>query len=63
MPPVVLLNGGSVENGAEGCRVRDCMEVCSYDSRCKESRKVDRGLETPLKNGLSSGEERAISEL
>ena len=34
----------------------------SDDSSYKEGRKVDRELETPLKGGLSSGEERAFSK-
>ena len=61
-PLVVLPKGGSVENGAEGCTDRGCMEVGSDNSSCKEGRKVDRELETPLEGGLSSGEERAFSK-
>ena len=61
MPLVVLLNGGSVDNRAEGCMDKGCMEMGSYDSCFKERRKVDRGLETPVESGLSSGEERAFS--
>ena len=61
-PLVVLLRGGSVENGVEGCTDRGCMGVGSDDSSCKEGRKVERELETPLEGGLSSGEERAFSE-
>ena len=51
---VVLLKGGSVENGAEGCMDRGCTEVGSDDSSGKEGRKVDRRMETLLIRGGES---------
>ena len=60
MPLVVLLNGGSVENGAAGCTDRGCTEVGSYDSSCKEGRKVDRRLETPLCGVWTGASETAV---